>query len=259
MAANGAPLYGISVQNEPDWEAAYEGCVWTAAEMRDFLKNQGAIVNATRLMAPELVNNNQTYLNTILSDPDAVKNLKIIGTHLYGGGLLANETAAALGKEVWMTEHLDTLTSFAANLNTAIEIHDCFTKANFSAYIWWYGKRFYGLLDQQGEITQRGYMVSQFSRFIRNGAVRLGTTTNTRNDVLISAYKNGTKKVIVFINWGGSNVTQTVNFQNLAASSMQTYITTAGKNVALGELIPVNNGSLTCLIPTRSIVTLVEQ
>ena len=42
MAANGAPLYSVSVQNEPDWEPDYEGCVWTATEMRDFLKNQGA-------------------------------------------------------------------------------------------------------------------------------------------------------------------------------------------------------------------------
>src|SRR3990167_2449827 len=99
--------------------------------MRDFLKNQGGLVTATRLMAPELVNNNQTYVNTILSDPGAVAHLDIIGTHLYGGGLVENATAKSMGKEVWMTEHLDTLTSLDANINTAIEIHDCFTKANF--------------------------------------------------------------------------------------------------------------------------------
>lgn len=34
MASNGAPLYAVSVQNEPDWEPNYESCVWTATEMR---------------------------------------------------------------------------------------------------------------------------------------------------------------------------------------------------------------------------------
>jgi len=131
MAANGAPLYAVSVQNEPDWNPSYEGCVWTGTEMRDFLKNHGGLVSATRLMAPELVNNNQTYVNTILSDAGAVANLDIIGTHLYGGGLVENADAKTLNKEVWMTEHLDTNTTHTANINTAIEMHDCFTKDNF--------------------------------------------------------------------------------------------------------------------------------
>jgi len=125
MAANGAPLYGVSVQNEPDWEPGYEGCVWTAEEMRDFLKNHGALISATRLMAPELVNNNQTYVNTILSDDGAAANLDVVGTHLYGGGLVENALAKAKGKEVWMTEHLYNLTTWNAFVNTTIESHDC--------------------------------------------------------------------------------------------------------------------------------------
>ncbi|MBL7740796.1 MAG: hypothetical protein JNK14_16370 [Chitinophagaceae bacterium] len=259
MAANGAPLYAVSVQNEPDWEPSYEGCVWTATEMRDFLKNQGALVTATRLMAPELVNNNQTYVNTILSDDAAVANLDIVGTHLYGGGLVENALAKSKGKEVWMTEHLDTNVTYNANLNTAIEIHECFTKANFSAYIWWYGKRFYGPVGQDGAVTKRGYVISQFARFIKEGAIRLGSSANTRNDVLISAYKNGTKKVVVAINWGTNDVKQKISFQGADAASVIPYVTTSSKNAEQGSAVALTANSFTYTLPSKSVATFVEQ
>ena len=259
MAANGAPLYAVSVQNEPDWDPTYEGCVWTATEMRDFLKNQGALITATRLMAPELVNNNQTYVNTILSDDAAVANLDILATHLYGGGLVENQLAKSKGKEVWMTEHLETDTTYTANLNTAVEIHNCFTKANFNAYIWWYGKRFYGAIGQDGAVTKRGYFMSQFARFIREGAVRLGTTLNTRANVLISAYKNGTKKVVVIINTGSGQVNQKISFKDAAAATVVPYVTSATKNAEQGAQITLSNNSFVYALPAYSVVSFVEQ
>jgi len=259
MAANGAPLYGVSVQNEPDWEPGYEGCVWTAEEMRDFLKNHGALISATRLMAPELVNNNQTYVNTILSDDAATANLDIVGTHLYGGGLVENALAKAKGKEVWMTEHLDTLTSWNACINTAIEIHDCFTRANFNAYIWWYGKRFYGLIGQEGTVTKRGFVVSQFARFIRQRAVRLSTSANTRPEVLVSSYRNGAKRVLVLINKGVFKVKQTIRFQDITVGSFLPYTTSAAENVAQGATVSAAGNSIVYTLPAGSITTLVEQ
>lgn len=259
MAANGAPLYGVSVQNEPDWEPGYEGCVWTAEEMRDFLKNHGALISATRLMAPELVNNNQTYVNTILSDDAATANLDIVGTHLYGGGLVENALAKAKGKEVWMTEHLDTLTSWNACVNTAIEIHDCFTRANFNAYIWWYGKRFYGLIGQEGAVTKRGFVVSQFARFIRQGAVRLSTSANTRPEVLVSSFRNGAKRVVVLINRGVFKVKQTIRFQDITVGSFLPYTSTATENVVQGTTVSAAGNSIVYTLPAGSITTLVEQ
>lgn len=259
MQANGAPLYAVSVQNEPDWEPGYEGCVWTAEEMRDFLKNQGALVTATRLMAPELVNNNQAYVNTVLSDNAAVANLDIVGTHLYGGGMVENQLAKTKGLEVWMTEHLDTLTAWNACMNTAVEIHDCFTKANFNAYIWWYGKRFYGLIGQDGAITKRGIVVSQFSRFIKSGSVRLTSSLNTRPEVLISAYKSGTKTVLVLINRGVFAVKQKISFQDVSPVSFIPYTTTASVNTEKNSAIQTSGNSITYTLPAVSITTLVEQ
>ena len=259
MASNGAPLYAVSVQNEPDWEPDYEGCVWTAEEMRDFLKNQGGLITSTRLMAPELVNNNQAYINTILSDNGAVANLDILATHIYGGGIVENQSAKSKGKEVWMTEHLDADTTYSADLNTAVEIHDCFTEANFNAYIWWYGKRFYGLIGQDGQVTKRGYIVSQFARFIHEGAIRLGSTINSRPEVLISAYKNGTKKVIIAINTGTANVKQKISLQDATATTVIPYFTNSSKNAEQAPAITLTNNEFIYTIPPKSIVTFVEQ
>lgn len=259
MAANGAALYAVSVQNEPDWEPSYEGCVWTAEEMTNFIKNHGAQITATRLMAPELVNNNQTYVNTILSDDGAAANLDIVGTHLYGGGIVENALAKNKNKEVWMTEHLDTNITYTANLNTAVEIHDCLTKANFSAYIWWYGKRFYGPIGQDGLVTKRGFIMSHFARFISPGSVRLGASENSISGVFISAYKNGNKKVIVAINNRGTEVKQKITVQNAVMNEVIPYTTTALINVSAGSKITAANNSFTCSLPPYSITTFVEQ
>lgn len=259
MAANGAPLYAISVQNEPDWNPSYEGCQWSAEQMRDFLKNQGHLVSSTRLMAPELVNNNQSYMNTILNDPGAVANLDLLGTHIYGGGIVENANAKALNKEVWMTEHLDTNIYYTANINTAVEIHQCLTQANFNAYIWWYGKRFYGPVGQDGQVTTRGFVLSQFSRFIRPGAVRIGTGPNSRSEVLVSAYRQGAKKIIVAINTGPNNVNQQFTMQGATLGTVLPYTTTATKNVSPGTAITVSNNAFSYLLPTNSITTFVEQ
>lgn len=259
MAANGAPLYAISVQNEPDWDPSYEGCVWTAAEMTNFLKNQGHLITSTRLVAPEIINNNQTYINTILNDNAAVANLDIVGTHLYGGGIVDNPLARSKGKEVWMTEHLDTNITYASNMATAIEIHDCFTKANFNAYIWWYGKRFYGLIGQDGIVTKRGYIMSQFARFIKQGSVRLGTNLNALSYVYISAYRNGAKKILVAINNRSDIVKQKFMVSNGTIGNVIPYITTAGQNCEQGSIVSVSNNSFTYTLPPNSVITFVEQ
>lgn len=259
MANNGAPLHAVSVQNEPDWDTNYESCVWSGTEMRDFLKNHGSAVTAAKLMAPELVNNNQTYINTILADDAAVTNLDIFGTHIYGGGIIDNPQIRSKGKQIWMTEHLDTLSTYSSGITTAVEIHDCLTKANFNAYIWWYGKRFYGPIGQDGLVTRRGYIISHFARFIKPGAVRVGMSANSRLDVLLSAYKNGSKKVIVAINVGSYNVKQKITFDGATAASFVPYVTTSTKNVEQGTAVASANNSFEFTLPPNSVVTFAEQ
>jgi glucuronoarabinoxylan endo-1,4-beta-xylanase len=259
MAANNAALYAVSVQNEPDITVTYESCEWTADQMRLFLRNHGHLITSTKLMAPESFNNNLNYVNNILGDDVAAANVDLVGGHIYGNGIIENDLAKNKNKEVWMTEHLDEDITYNGALNTAIEIHDCLTKANFNAYIWWYGKRFYGPIGQDGMVTKRGYIMSHFARFVKPASVRIGTSSNSVSGVYISAFKNGTKKIIVTINNLNTVVNQTIKVQDAIATDFMPYTTTSGTNVVLGTKITATNNSFVYSLPAYSITTFVEQ
>ena len=188
MAANGAPLYAISIQNEPDIVVTYESCSWTAAQMLTFCHNNAGAITATKVIMPESYQFQHAMSDPTLNDPTASANIDLIGGHIYGGGLAPYPLAVAKGKEVWMTEHLDTSTDWPGALGTAKEIHDCLVTGNFSAYLWWYIKRYYGPLGDDGVLTQRGYVMAQFSKFIRPGYYRVSATPTPAPNLYVSAF-----------------------------------------------------------------------
>src|SRR5262245_35974464 len=51
MAQNGAGLFAISVQNEPDIQVTYESCDWTASDMLTFARNNAGAISTRVLMA----------------------------------------------------------------------------------------------------------------------------------------------------------------------------------------------------------------
>lgn len=105
MRDNGVELYGISVQNEPDY--AHEWTWWTTEEMNRFLRDFAGRIDC-RVIAPESFQYVKEVSDPILQDPAALANVDIIGAHLYGTAyedfrypLFAEKGA---GKELWMTE-----------------------------------------------------------------------------------------------------------------------------------------------------------
>lgn len=272
MAANGVPLYAVSVQNEPDITVTYESCDWTSAQMLKFVKEQGNAV-ATKLMAPESYNFNPTIANAILNDSAATANIDIIAGHIYGGGRTPYPLAAQKGKELWMTEYLINSPGSGANMDTswqgamatAVSIHDVMN-AGMNAYIWWYIVRYYGpiadgeRLDPKGSVTKKGYAMSQFARFIRPGYQRVLSWV-PRGMVSMTAYKSNSKVIVVALNSDTSSVEQTVTLQNLAApmsvSALTPYVTSATKNCEAGTSVAVSKDSFTATLDASSITTFV--
>jgi glucuronoarabinoxylan endo-1,4-beta-xylanase len=76
-------------------------------------------------------------LSHLQNDATAVKNFAIVGGHIYGGGLANYTLAKQKGKEVWMTEHYNDGNTWASMMQTAKEIHDAMTVADYNAYILW--------------------------------------------------------------------------------------------------------------------------
>jgi len=256
MSSNGAELYALSIQNEPDIQVNYESCDWSAQQMTDFIKNNNFDIGNTKLLAAESFHFDQAYTDVMLNDATAAARISIIGGHIYGGGLARYDNALNKGKEVWMTEHLDTMTTWTSVLATAKEIHDCLAVANYSAYLWWYVKRFYGPIDENGHITKRGYVLAQFAKYIRPGYQRVDVS-NPAPNVYLSAYRGNGKTVIVAVNMGAS---ATVKFTASAegTASYTPHVTSASKNLSTESSVAVSSSSFTYQLPDSSVTTFVS-
>ena len=214
LKANGVDLYAISLQNEPDYQVDYAGCIWTPAQLAKFIKEQGAKINC-KIIAPESVGITDTYANAFL-DPAVLANFEIFAGHQYGpvqAGLL---NVQAQGKEVWMTEFLinwnengssrnynwqSDAFNFAAKINEAM-------LANVNAWIHYATKRYYGPMgDGQfgtvtGEINKRGHIISHYAKYV-TGAKRIQNIWNDNTGQLSgSSYisQSGDKVFVVVIN-----------------------------------------------------------
>lgn len=260
MKTNGAPLAAISIQNEPDANVNYESCVWTPSELQAFCHTNASAITNAPLMMPESESFNLNYSDPTLDDPVAASNVGILGGHLYGVSTIPDYTnALARGKPVWMTEYLVNDQSIGAAIATAQQIHDCLTTGNMSAYIWWkcLGDS-NGLVNASGVPQKRGFVLAQFSRFVRPGFNRIGATNAA---AAISAYKgvNGAF-AIVGVNSNTTDIAQTFSFTNCAVTNAVTpWITSSNFSLAPQATLTVTNSSFTCTLPAMSVVTFVGQ
>ncbi|MEN8907397.1 MAG: carbohydrate binding domain-containing protein [Clostridiales bacterium] len=265
FADNGAPLYAISLQNEPDWDPDYEGCTWTAEQFRTFIKDYGDIItSSTKIMMPESTNFDHEMSDATLNDPDASPYVSIIGGHLYGGGLIDYPLAQNMGKELWMTEYCYLSTDAAISqsldecLNTAKQIHDCMTVGKMNAYVWWWViSDSNGLYNSAGEVQKRGYVMGQFAKFVHDGYYNVDTTLNPQTNVYVSGYTGDGKAVIVAINKGDSAVDQNFVFQNGNVSSVTPYVTSENENIKAKSNIDVSGNSFNTTLQANSITTFV--
>jgi len=259
FATNGAPLYALSVQNEPEIATWYESCVWTPDNLLNFVKNYAPSIGTTKLMASESFHFDPAYTDPILNDPVAASHLGIVAGHIYGSGLFPYPLAASEGKELWMTEHMDTSTSWEGALMTAVEINQCLASCSFNVYNYWWLKKSWGLIDTTGAITKRGYAMAQFAKYVRPGYLRVTSTISPENNVFVSSYKKGDTVVIVAINIGPGKVRQpfTVTGGTTPASFVP-HISTAFTNLQTMDTITATGGKFTYLLLPLSITTFVS-
>jgi glucuronoarabinoxylan endo-1,4-beta-xylanase len=282
MEGQGVAIDVTSVQNEPDWAPAYDSMTWTGAQLRDFVRDQGAKVQGTRLMVAEAVNLNYGLTDPTLNDAAARNNIGYIGGHLYGtedaGRLAPYALAAQNGKPVWMTEwnlHAaagDTSTAWADPGNQAVwnetldDVMRTVGKAmesNWSAYVWWYGKRFYSFIGDGsagttvGAPLKRGFAFSQFAKYVRPGYQRVGLAKSSKASPLeVTAYQGDGKITLVVLNRSATAVSNAVVQAPQNVTKAEEYSTSQTTNAA-GQPTTVNGGQVTVDVPARSISTII--
>jgi glucuronoarabinoxylan endo-1,4-beta-xylanase len=275
MANSGVSLYAISLQNEPDANVSYQSCDWSATQLLNFCKNNAQSVGY-RIMMPESQGFVHALSDPTLNDSVAAANVSIIAGHIYAGGLAQYPLAESKGKEVWMTEYLINSGSPPTNLSidtgwtgamqTAQSINNCM-KASMSAYVWWYIVRYYGPIADgtyaaKGAVTKKGYVMSQFARFIRPGLYRVESSIYpVIGGVDISAYKDpsSSKVVIVAINTRSTQAETVFRIQNGAMMTTLTpYTTSEFKNCEKGNEFEVTSDYFTLTLDPSSITTFVS-
>lgn len=275
MQDGGAPLYAISIQNEPNWQASYESCLWTGAEFNTWIVNHASLIT-TRLIMPEAINVSSGSLMALadpsLNDPAAATHIDIVGTHLYGTAPAPYPNAVSKNKEVWMTEHTVESTGLQGALDLAREIHDSLTVGGYHAYVYWWLQNWIvgnnspyeaGLINDPAldlELTKKGYAMGQFSKFVRPDYVRTTATANPSANVYISAYKDSatSRFVIVAINLGSTDILQPFTIQNQLLTQVVPHRTSADENLAQLAAVNVVAGSFSYSLRGRSITTFVQ-
>jgi len=182
MLNNGAPVYAISIQNEPNYVAGYDGCEWSAMQMRDFFYEVGRftegvqgygggkIIPSVKTMNGESAND-VSINNPAFSLAGARNNIDVFGRHNYGvrqsNGANISFTVGTSSyqynwiynannpREIWMTEHNLNSNSGTSYPNDHTwnyiwlfmnDVDMCIRINHESAFIWWSSKRFYSML-----------------------------------------------------------------------------------------------------------------
>ena len=233
--AQGIPVWGLSVQNEPMAKQTWESCIFTAEEERDFIKEYlGPTLHKEGLGDKKLIawdhNRDLIYqrASTILNDPEAAKYVWGIGYHWY---------------ETW--------TGAGMNFDNLRRVHEAFPDKNLiftegcvekfdltKVNDWKLGER-YGLsmindfnsgtvawtdwnilLDEKGGPNHVGnfcfapihadtrngkliytnayYYLGHVSKFVRPGAKRI-TSAASRDQLLTTAFVNTDGKLAVVV------------------------------------------------------------
>ncbi|UAY94470.1 glycoside hydrolase family 30 protein [Dickeya dadantii] len=262
MQTNSAPLYAISIQNEPDWKPDYESCEWSGDEFKNYLKSQGSKFGSLKVIVAESLGFNPALTDPVLKDSDASKYVSIIGGHLYGTTPKPYPLAQNAGKQLWMTEHYVDSKQSANNWTSALDVGtelNASMVSNYSAYVWWYIRRSYGLLTEDGKVSKRGYVMSQYARFVRPGALRIQATENPQSNVHLTAYKNSDgKMVIVAVNTNDSDQMLSLNISNANVGKFEKYSTSEVLNVEYGGSYQVDDsGKATVWLNPLSVTTFV--
>ncbi|MDO5559848.1 MAG: carbohydrate binding domain-containing protein [Oscillospiraceae bacterium] len=264
MKNNGVDLYSISIQNEPDY--SMDWTAWSSDEATTFLANYGDQLQF-RVMSPETFQyTNKDYYTKILNNSKAFANTDVFGTHFYGTLRSQMDFAQleASGKEIWMTEvyvpnsDADSANRWPEAVKVGVNIHNGLVVGNMSAYTWWYIRRSYGLMTEDGKISKRGYCMAQYSKYVRPGDVRIDVTEQPATDVYVSAYKHSDKQIeIVAVNASDTGYSQQFSVGNRTITDIDRYRTSSNENIAATNDLDHEASTFWAQLPAQSVSTFV--
>ncbi|MCX6905947.1 MAG: hypothetical protein NTW03_21205 [Verrucomicrobia bacterium] len=293
--SNGVDLTWISIQNEPDWVAGYDSCIFHPTEdtvngtnYASYSKALDAVYlkltnlpSPPKILAPEVVhiayNDLANYAATLNGS-----HFYGINYHLYGGDNsdLSSSTNVFPAKPHFMTEY-----GVGGLMENGMLIHNCLTLAKCSGFNYWslvWPGTGGGLIQIENPfasqstwtnappgvttqshgwwLTPAYWAMKHFSYFIRPGFKRVGVT-GTDSNISSSAYlsPDGLRLVVVLINTSATGPSYVnFNFGTFPIGQSRVF-QTAGTNTYVGTNTFLALGALPGVqtLPPQSITTVV--
>jgi O-glycosyl hydrolase len=280
-AAAGVPLTYIGPTNEPDFSASYDSMTMNASQIASLLDVVGpAVKNSGLPVQVECCDatgwpNSGSYASAVEADPTALAGTAVFSSHGYSGA--PTTPLPGWTKPVWETEWFGNDSSAwdpawddgtpDSGLTWAQHIYQGLTGANLSAFLFWQGadpnNGNGGLVFLQSNGTAaasgRLWAFANYSRYIRPGAVRIGSTSSN-SGVDISAYKNtdGTTAVVVLNTLSGSDtISYSTSGIGGTTGTVIPFLTNGSSTVAPQPALSLSGGAFSATVPGRSLVTYV--
>ncbi|WP_406685162.1 glycosyl hydrolase [Seonamhaeicola sp. MEBiC1930] len=255
--AEGIPIWGLTIQNEPMAVQRWESCIYTAEEERDFLKNYlGPTLEKEGLGDKNIIvwDHNRDLLfqraSTILNDPEAAKYVWGTGFHWYEDwkddipmfDAVKRVKEAYPDKNLIFTEGCNEKYDIKRIENEDPKLAERYGKSMINDFnngtVAWTDWNI--LLDQTGgpnhvgnfcfapvhgntttgqlTFTNSYYYIGHFSKFIRPGANRI-VSVSSFNSILTTAFKNTDGSIVIIVmNQSDKDMDYTITMQSKTAS-----------------------------------------
>jgi len=274
----GKDVYGIGLQNEPQFNEPYPSCQVNPAEFRDIIKVVGARLDeegygnvklywAEALPAQGSIKN---YIDMVKAEPEAAKYADIVAIQNYdddgasvgGAGCeywndIYNWSQAGNTKyKTWMTETSGHTDNWQGAMTLAGNIFNALSCGNASAWAFWSfsvseGSPEFGLVVSNRP-TSRYYISKQYYNFIRPGAKRVDVTSA---GIPAIAFKDDKAKTVSVVLLNNTDQVQTIQLSGKGLpSNWNSYTTSNSRNCEKGVGVGPNG---LIILPPSSLTTLV--
>jgi len=278
-AAAGVPLTYVGPENEANLSVPQDSMIMSPAQTANFMAILGAALARSGLStragccATISWNYAQKYAAAIETNKKANTATALFTSHgyfaapdspLHGWSKPVWETEwAPFGFQPWDPAWDDG--SPSSGFTWAQNIYKGLTAANLGAFLYLWGASTSSLTGPNTGLVEvkantvgtsgRLWAFASYSRFIRPGAVRIGTTTSDAG-IEASAFRNsdGATAVIV-LNSAHSRQAATFSLHGLRAAHVTPYLTDTTHQLSAQTPITVRNSAFTATLPPRSLVT----
>ncbi|KAK7017656.1 glycoside hydrolase [Favolaschia claudopus] len=264
----------VGFLNEPEYSPSYSSMNSNGQQAADFIKVLSPTLAAAGLSTKITCCDsegwsNQVTMTNAISAAGALNLVGVITSHAYSSPVSGTINTPT---NVWQTEYADLSGALQPNnwysnggagegFTWANHIYDGIVNSRLSAYLHWIGAEpgttNSALILTSGTTvtaSKRLWAFAQWSRYVRPGAVRLGTSGSGSN-LKFSAFKNpdGTISVQV-LNNGGSAAAINVAASGFTISTVQAFVSAQGTDLS-GLTATLSNGVASASVPAHGMAT----